>query len=69
MSLKHLLGLDNMSITDTEIMEEIKSAFERGLHEVEFVRNDGTLVVVRLPRIDFVHQMDPWDGFTGYRNN
>ena len=69
MSLKHLLGLDNMSITDTEIMEEIKSAFERGLHEVEFVRSDGTPVVVRLPQIDFIHQMDPWDGFTGHRNN
>ncbi|MBS3138577.1 hypothetical protein J4207_02625 [Candidatus Woesearchaeota archaeon] len=69
MSLKNLLGLDDMNISDTEIMEKIKSALDHDLNEVEFVRNDGTLVVVRLPRIDFVHQMDPWDGFTGYRNN
>ena len=65
MSLKHLFGLDDMDITDTEIMERIKSAFDRGLYEVEFVRSDGMPVIVRLPHIDFAPHIDPWDGFMG----
>ena len=68
MSLKHLLGLDDMNITDTEIMERIKTALDHELHEVEFVRSNGTAVLLRLPQIDFIHQMDPWDGFTGQKN-
>ena len=64
MSLKHLFGLDDMEITDMEIMGRIKSAFDKGLNEVEFVRSDGMPVIVRLPHIDFAPHMDPWDGFT-----
>ena len=62
MSFRDLLGLSDMNITDTEIIERIQSAFEHDISEVEFVRSDGTHVVVRLPHIDFVHHIDPWDG-------
>ncbi|HLC74523.1 MAG TPA: hypothetical protein VJH88_01565 [Candidatus Nanoarchaeia archaeon] len=68
MSLKILFGLECLDITDTEIMERIKSAIDRDLHELEFVRNDGSKVLVKLPHIDFSQHMDPWDGWRGTPN-
>jgi hypothetical protein len=64
MSLKHLLGLDDLGISDTDIMAKIKEAYDHDLDVVEFLKEDGSKVVVRLPHIDFAHHMDPWDGKT-----
>jgi hypothetical protein len=61
-SLKHLFGLDDLRLSDAEIMARIKSAFDRDLNEVEFVKKDGTKVVIKLPYIDFTAYADPWDG-------
>ena len=68
MSLKILFGLEGLDITDTEIMVRIKSAIDRDLHELEFVRSDGSKVLIKLPHIDFSHHIDPWDGWRGTPN-
>lgn len=62
MSLKQLFGLDEVFISDAEIMAKIKEAFEKDLDTVEFIHADGSKVVVRLPHIDFAKYVDPWDG-------
>ncbi len=66
MSLRNLLGLDDVDISDADIMAEIKHAFEKDLHEVEFLKGDGSKVVIELPRIDFSKHIDPWDGWTSF---
>ena len=58
MSLKQLLGLDDMNLSDVDIMGKIKDAYDNDLDEVEFWKDDGTKVVVRLPHID---SDDPWE--------
>jgi hypothetical protein len=62
LSLRNLFGLDDIRLSDADIMARIKSAFDRDLHEVEFVKGDGSRVVIKLPHIDFEHHADPWDG-------
>lgn len=62
MSLKQLFGLEDLEISDIDIMARIKAAFDRDLDVVEFVKADGAKVVVKLPHIDFSKHIDPWDG-------
>lgn len=62
MSLKQLFGLADTIISDTEIMTKIKEAFDRDLDMVEFLKADGTKVLIKLPHIDFSRYIDPWDG-------
>ncbi len=63
MSLKQLFGLDDLEISDNEIMAKIKEAFDKSLDIVEFVKTDGTKVLVKLPKMDFSRHIDPWDGW------
>ena len=62
MSLKTLFGLEDVEISEMEIMARIKAAFERDIGEVEFVSADGSKVIIKLPRMDFSKYSDPWDG-------
>jgi len=62
MSLCHLFGLEDLDLSDAEIMGRIKEAFDKDLHEIEFVKVDGTKVIIKLPHVDFEHHTDPWDG-------
>ena len=62
MSLKQLFGLEELSISDADIMGKIKDAFDHDLDAVEFVKRDGTKVIIKLPHIDFSKHIDPWDG-------
>jgi hypothetical protein len=62
MALRVLFGLEDMDISDADIMAKIKDAFDHDLQEVQFVKGDGTKVIIKLPRIDFAHHIDPWDG-------
>ena len=65
MSLKSLFGLEETELTDIDIMRRISSSYEKGLHEIEFVRHDGAKIVIHFPHIDFSRHIDPWDGFVG----
>ncbi|MBW2995910.1 hypothetical protein KY332_01285 [Candidatus Woesearchaeota archaeon] len=51
MSLKQLLGLDGIS--DFEIMMKLMDAQKQDLDEVDFVKEDGSVVKVRLPHLKF----------------
>ena len=62
MSLKMLFGLGDVETSDMEIMARIKAAYERDLDEVEFLKADGSKVILKLPRMDFSKHIDPWDG-------
>jgi len=68
MSLKSLLGLENTSLTDTQIMAKIQEAKDKGQEEVEFMTKDGKKVIVKIPHVDFSKYVDPWDG-TGAGKN
>lgn len=50
MSIKTLLGLDEVRITDVEIMTRFLSAQKRQLGEVEFIKPDGSSVKILLPK-------------------
>ena len=52
-----------MDLSDVDIMAKIKDAFDRDLHEIEFIKADGTKVIIRLPHIEFEQYEDPWDGY------
>ena len=69
MSLKQLLGLENTTLTDVQIIAKIKEARERNLEHVEFTTSDGKRILVNLPKRDFNRYIDPWDGNTGGRGN
>ena len=62
MSLKTLLGLEDVSISDTEIMKQIKEAMDKSSDSITFIAKDGSKVIVKLPSRDFSKQIDPWDG-------
>jgi hypothetical protein len=49
MTIKHLLGLDDLNITDVEIMARFTEAQKKCLGEVEFIRPDGDRVKILLP--------------------
>ena len=62
MSLRNLFGLEDLDISDADIMARIKDAFDHDFQEVQFVKSDGSKVIIKLPKIDFAHHIDPWDG-------
>ena len=49
MSIRTLLGLEDIGITDSEIMAKFISAQKKQLGEVEFIRPDGSRVKILLP--------------------
>ena len=49
MSLKNLLGLTDVNISDSEIMAKVAEAMRKGLSEVEFIKVDGSRTKIRLP--------------------
>ena len=61
MSIKNLLGLEEASITEDQIMERFCDAYNHNLEEVEFSLPSGKKVIIRLPHIDFNKHIDPWD--------
>ncbi|MBW2982049.1 hypothetical protein KY343_04165 [Candidatus Woesearchaeota archaeon] len=58
MSLKNLLGLTDISISDCEIMAKVAEAKHKGLSEIEFIKTDGSAVKIELPMIGFDPHMD-----------
>lgn len=61
MSMRTLLGLNDLEISDREIMARFKDAFDHDMDSVEFLKADGSKVVVRLPHLDHSKYFDPWD--------
>ena len=59
--LKVLLGIGEANISDCEIMSRFKQARDQNLNEVEFLKADGSRIVVRLPKTDHSRYFDPWD--------
>lgn len=53
MSVKKLLGLDNTTLTDTEIIQKILNAEDHDIDEVDFQREDGTIVRVKVPHLKY----------------
>jgi hypothetical protein len=51
MSLKQMLGLEGIS--DFEIMMKLMDAQKQDLDEVDFVKEDGSVVKVHLPHLNF----------------
>jgi hypothetical protein len=45
MSLKHLLGLDNCSLTEEEIIQSLKDASSKKLEEIEFADNNQSIKI------------------------
>jgi len=62
MALRELFGLDDVNITEAEIMARVKKAFDEGESVLTFTGRNGTKVTVRIPRLDFSRYSDPWDG-------
>lgn len=58
MSLKNLLGLTDISISDCEIMAKIAEAKHKGQSEVEFIKIDGSRIRIGLPSPGFDPSMD-----------
>lgn len=59
--LKALLGIGDLEISDGEIMARFKHAFDHNMDAVEFLKADGSKVVVRMPHLDHSKYFDPWD--------
>ncbi len=59
--LKSLLGIGDLDISDKEIMARFKNAFDHQMDCVEFLKADGSKVVVKLPNLDHSKYFDPWD--------
>ncbi len=58
MSIKNLLGLSDIDISDSEIMAKIREAQRKNLSEVEFIKLDGTRIKIELPTMGFDSSMD-----------
>ena len=50
MSIKNLLGLEELEISDIEIMDKFISAQKKQLGEIEFIRPDGSNIKILLPK-------------------
>ncbi len=59
--LKTLLGLGDLDLSDREIMARFKEAFDQDLDSVEFLKSDGSKVIIKLPHLDHSKYFDPWD--------
>lgn len=55
-NIKQLLGLDESKVSDSDIMERLIKAQKENIEEVDFVKEDGTVVRVRLPNFN----LDPY---------
>ena len=53
MSLKSLLGLNQAGISDFEIMGKLKDAYAQDLDEVDFIDEDGSVIKIKLPHLEF----------------
>jgi hypothetical protein len=53
MSLKKLLGLDEIEIDETEIVSKLDKAQQNNLEEVDFQKQDGSVIKIMLPNIGF----------------
>jgi hypothetical protein len=53
MSLKNLLGLNEAGISDFEIMRKLNDAYAHDLDEVDFVDENGEVIKVKLPHLEF----------------
>jgi len=53
MSIKNLLGLKDIDISDHEIMAKIAEAQHKNLSEVEFIKVDGTRIRIGFPNVGF----------------
>ena len=58
MSIKNLLGLTDVAISDNEIMAKIIEAQHKNLSEVEFIKLDGSIIKIKLPTMGFDPTMD-----------
>ena len=58
MSIKNLLGLTDVAISDNEIIAKIAEAQRKNLSEVEFIKLDGTRIKIGLPTMGFDPSMD-----------
>ena len=58
MSLKNLLGLNDVDISNEEIMAKVAEAMRRNLSEIEFIKLDGSSVKIELPSPRFDPSMD-----------
>ena len=64
MSVKKLLGLDNFSITEEEIMHKLEDAYRRHLHEVEF-SSPKRKVRIKIKEVDKAGMMKGyWDYYS-----
>ncbi len=61
MSLKQLLGLNEVGISEFEIIKKLREAQRTDLDEVDFLRPDGTVVKIHLPHIHFDPVMESHD--------
>ena len=51
--IKQLLGLDETSISDPEIIKKLVEAQKKDLDEVDFATEDGSIVRIFLPHLKF----------------
>ena len=51
--IKQLLGLDELDISDSEIMGRLIEAQKNDLDEVDFIAEDGSTVRIFLPHLKF----------------
>ena len=49
MSLKNLIGLTDVNISDCDIIAKIAEAKHKGLSEIEFIKLDGSRIKIKLP--------------------
>ncbi|HLD33669.1 MAG TPA: hypothetical protein VJB66_03005 [Candidatus Nanoarchaeia archaeon] len=62
MSIKVLLGLENTTLSDSEIMSKIKDAEDHHNELLEFNTRDGKKITLHLRHQEFAPYIDPWDG-------
>lgn len=58
MSLKSILGLGDVGISESEIMTKLTEAQRKNLDEIEFVTNKGDTIKISLPHVHFDPNMD-----------
>ncbi len=61
MSLKGLFGLNECNISEAEIMRKYINARRNGFDTVEFIREDGSVVKISLPHMQYDPFMDAPD--------
>ena len=54
----NMLGLNEAGISMSEIISKLRSAQRQDLDEVDFVKEDGTVVRIYLPHLQFDPMME-----------